>query len=351
MSNEEPKQDNSMRNMFIAAGVAVVALGATYVAYTALSSKPEKTSATPTAEKSAKKAAAPKQEVPTKAPAQEAKAEVLPPAPPAKAKVEEEKKVVVETVPEPAAVAPTPAVSSASSDECSRDTLVAFFRDMLRGMESTIYSLGEYQQQLMMRKMTPQEEAESHQFISRMYGEKMAQVQQAAFRVHNTNEVALEEASKKYKEDPEFCLIVSKMEDLNKALIDQQAPPDPALLAKLPATLTVQVLIEVFREISAAMSKAMIKVNGEFMQKFKEKGASTAQGAAFESALEAEVSKARDVVLTKYEITGEIMEIAMSKYMKDQDLANAVIQVHKEQKEMFERLRKERADAGMSLLV
>lgn len=351
MSNEK---DNSMRNVLIAAGIGLVALGAAYLAYNSMSSKPEeKPASSPEVKEAAPKAPVPKEGEGEEGLVEEKKAE-QPGAPVKEAakegegEEEEEKKPTIETLPEPAA--PAAAISS-TSGECSRDTLVAFFRDMLRGMESTIYSLGEYQQQLMTRTMTPDEEAESHQFISRMYGEKMAQVQQAAFRLHNTNERALEEASKKYKNDPEFCLIVSKMEDLNKALIDQQAPPDPALLAKLPASLTVQRLIEVFKEISAAMSQAMIKVNGEFMKTFKEKGASNAQGAAFESALEKEVSKARDVVLKKYEITGEIMEIAMSKYMKDQDLANAVIQVHKEQKEMFERLRKQRADAGMSLLV
>jgi hypothetical protein len=157
-----------------------------------------------------------------------------------------------------AAAAGGDAAAPVAGGDVDKQSLCDIFDRLISEAQRTIIDLGQIEQQI--SQSNPQiTQQQMQQVLVQQYVHRIKQIQMKVCEEFHTTEEAVDAACTTFAADPDFAPKFASLTKFNQTVTRgiSMGPPNPADLAKVPDSLTVQKVIDIFTEMMENMSVAM----------------------------------------------------------------------------------------------
>jgi len=225
---------------------------------------------------------------------------------------------------------PKKKIETTCQNQCSRDQYLAILKETISAMEISIRNLAHKEKKFKKDGIDPDTIAKK---LNATYIEYVEAARKRALEKHNTTEEQVFIASNKYV-DEEILAQTKKIEKIQAALRGEPIELTADQLAIIPDNFTIDRLMELFQELFERIAAA----HQETQEEVKRQLANSSDGEYNQLCNTINANKTLEIrtdIFAKYNITENILDVAMQKYMHEPRLQKKMMTLQKKQQQTY----------------
>jgi len=225
---------------------------------------------------------------------------------------------------------PKKKIEKTCQNQCSRDQYLAILKETISAMEISIRNLAHKEKKF--KKQGIDEDTIAKK-LNATYIEYVDGARKRALEKHNTTEKQVLIASNKYVDD-EILGQTKKIEKIQAALKGEPIELTADQLAIIPDNFTIDRLMELFQELFERIATA----HQETQEEVKRQLANSSDGEYNQLCNTINANKTLEIrtdLFAKYNITENILDVAMQKYMHEPRLQKKMMTLQKKQQQTY----------------